>query len=161
LGEAVLNDSVKDGVVDQMGRFVQGIGYLTEWVKHIVTIGSALMVLEAALLKDLVKGVGAPYSYIIASSLVLSYVAMLVALWKCLAFTRRTASSVLTSSGEMPPGDELQSLRTLLDYAQAAFLVAVALFAVMACTALVVWAVGLASSTSPTTAVPGRACIPA
>jgi hypothetical protein len=134
---------------DPNDRFLQGIGHLTEWAKHIITIGSALMVLGAALLKDLVKDARPPFSYVIAGLLVLSYGAMLLALWNSLAFIRRTASSVLTTADTLGSGDELNALRRLVDSAQWAFLAALALFGLLAGVALLTWAIGFAPSVSP------------
>jgi hypothetical protein len=140
VGEALLTGEPK--IPDVSGRFLQAVAHLTEWVKLIVTIGSALMVLGAALLKDLVKGVSPPLSYVIAVLLILSYSSMLVSLWKCLAFIRKVASSILTTADTLGAGDELQALKKLLDQAQAAFLVAFVFFALLASASLLAWALG-------------------
>ena len=141
-------------VTDFSSRFLQAVNYLTEWVKLIVAIGSALMVLGAALLKDLVKGVSPPFSYVIAILLVLSYGTMLVALWKCLAFIRKVASAVLTTSETLGTGDELQDLKDLLDQAQCAFLLAFVFFALLASATLLAWALGWVPPMPPAELLP-------
>jgi len=139
VGEAVLSAD-GNGPVDLNARFLQAVAYLIEWVKHIVTIGSALMVLSAAFLKDLVRGVGPPYSYVIAVLLVLSYSAMLRALWFCLAFIRRASRAVLTAERAIGSGEDLQDLKGHLDRAQGWFLASVGFFAGLVVTSLLAWA---------------------
>jgi hypothetical protein len=135
--------------VDVSGRFLQAVSYLVEWVKHIVTIGSGLMVLSAALLKDLVKDARAPMNYVVAILLVLSYILMLLAIWRCLAFIRRVASTVLTAGAVMASGVELEKLRNVLRFAQGFFLAGFVSFALLALVALSTWSFGWVSSSPP------------
>lgn len=153
MGEAILTAD-EPRVPDISARFLQAVAHLTEWVKLIVTIGSALMVLGAALLKDLVKGVSPPSSYVIAALLILSYGSMLVSLWKCLAFIRKVASSILTTADTLGSGDELGALKKVLDQAQAAFLVAFVFFALLASASLMAWAFGWTLPAPPDEASP-------
>ena len=135
MGKPVL-DSVDPGA-----QFNRAAAYLIEWAKHIVTVGSALMVLGAALLQNLIIDSRAPFNYLSAGLVVLSYLAMVLALWHSLGFIRRVASSVFTATG-VPSGDELKALRSKLDWAQRSFLAALFLFVSLVLVALVAWLLG-------------------
>jgi hypothetical protein len=129
-------------------RFLQAVSYFIEWAKHIITIGSALMLLSVALLKDIVRDAHAPVSYAIAGLLVLSYLSMLGTIWLALRFVRFAASCVLTTASQIVTTKKLNELRTSLDRVQTLFLVSLAFFAALALCALLAWAFGLASSAS-------------
>lgn len=125
------------GGLDSSGRFLQATSFLIEWVKHLITVASALMVLGAAILKDLVVGFEPPLGYGIAALFILSYGSMLVAVWKSLAFIRRAATAVLTTADSLGSGNDLRELQGLLKFAQRAFLAGLILFATLAATALI------------------------
>lgn len=131
--------------IDLDDRFLRAVSYLVEWVKHIVTIGSGLMVLGAALLKDVVKNAKTPVNYVIAGLLVLSYILMLLAIWKCLAFIRQVAATVLTAQPAIGSGEELQKLKDLLGFAQRVFLAGLACFTALAVVSLLTWVFGWVS----------------
>jgi hypothetical protein len=134
-------------VEEQNKRFLQAVSYLIEWVKHIITIGSALMVLSVALLKDVVKEAQPPATYLIASLLVLFYLSMLVSIWLALRFVRSAATCVLTRAAVIGTGDQLNSLQLSLKRLQWLFLISLAFFAVLALCALLSWALGVAGGT--------------
>lgn len=121
-------------------RFVKAMGQLTEWVKHIVTLGSALMVLIAALLKDLLRGAQPPMSYLIAALFVLSYLFMIGAIWRCLDLIRFSMSLLLTREPELGSGDDLEKLRSRHDLSQGLFLTSLSLFAALVIAAMLGWA---------------------
>lgn len=135
-----------DDEVDFNQRFTGAVGYLTEWVKHIITLGSALMVLGAALLKDLVKGTQPPLSYVIAACLILSYVFMVLAVWHCLGLIRFAASCVLTAEPQLGSGRELKTLQVRLHRCQVLFLTSLLWFAALAFASVLAWAFGFAAA---------------
>lgn len=126
-------------------RFLQAVSYFIEWAKHIITIGSALMVLSVALLKDIVKNAQPPISYVIACLLVLSYLSMLCAIWLALRLVRFAATCVLTKAPQIGTGDELARLQDHLKRVQRLFLVSLMLFSGLALCALLSWAFGSVS----------------
>jgi hypothetical protein len=131
------------GLVEELNkRFLQATSYLIEWAKHIITIGSALMLLSVALLKDIVRDAGPPLSYIIAGLLVLSYLSMLGAIWQALRFVRSAASYILTAAPRIGTPEKLDSLRARLKRVQVLFLLSLSLFAVLALCSLLTWALG-------------------
>lgn len=130
-------------------RFLQAVSYLIEWAKHIITIGSALMVLSVALLKDIVKEAQRPMSFVIASLLVLSYLSMLGSIWLALRFVRFAATCVLTRTPIIGGSDELVSLQERLTRLQRLFLVSLGLFSTLALCALLSWALGLPTPPKP------------
>jgi hypothetical protein len=144
------NDTDTDSNSDQEHnkRFLQAVSYLIEWAKHIITIGSALMLLSVALLKDIVKEAHAPISYIIAFLLVLSYLSMISAIWLALRLVRLAASSVLADEPRIGIGSELAELELSLRRVQSLFLVSLMFFSGLALCALLAWAFGLAGSAS-------------
>ncbi len=123
-------------------RFLQAVEYLIEWVKHIVTIGSALMVLAIAFLKDLIGETEGPKSFFIAGLLVASYGSMLASIWKSLSLIRFAASCVLTTESQLGKGKELKQLQTLLEHAQFFFLLSFGCFSALAVLVLWIWATG-------------------
>jgi hypothetical protein len=126
-------------------RFLQAVSYLIEWGKHIITLGTALMVLSVALLKDVVRDARAPISYLFACLLVLFYLSMLGAIWRALSFVRLAARCVLTAAPRIGTGEELASLQGSLKGVQRLFLSSLTFFSGLALCALLAWAFGLAS----------------
>lgn len=129
-------------------RFLQAVSYLIEWAKHIITIGSALMLLSVALLKDIVKEAHPPISYVIASLLVLSYLSMISAIWLALGLVRFAASAVLTDAPRIGVGSELADLERRLKRVQLLFLMSLMFFSGLSLCALLAWAFGLAGTVS-------------
>lgn len=136
------SESESNSVEQYNKRFLQAVSYLIEWAKHIITIGSALMLLSVALLKDIVKEAHAPFSYLIASLLVLSYLSMISAIWLALRLVRCAASSVLTDEPRIGVGSELADLERSLKHTQRLFLVSLMFFSGLALCALLAWARG-------------------
>jgi hypothetical protein len=129
-------------------RVLQAVSYLIEWAKHIITIGSALMILSVGLLKDIVKEAQPPISYVIACLLVLSHLSMLGAIWMALRLVRYASTCVLTMNDEIGNGDELTSLQKRLKRVQQPFLASLMFFSGLALCVLLAWALGLAGSVS-------------
>ena len=127
-------------VEERNKRFIQAVSYFIEWAKHIITIGSALMLLSVALLKDIVREAQAPASYVIAGLLVLSYLSMLVAIWLALRLVRFAASSMLTMAPQIVTVHKLNGLQSRLDRVQILFLVSLTFFSGLALCALLTWA---------------------
>ena len=123
-------------------RFLQAVSYLIEWAKHIITIGSALMLLSIALLKDVVKQAQRPMSFVIASLLVLSFLSMLGSISLALGLVRFSATCVLTPARIIGKREELTSLQDRLKRLQWLFLVSVVLFSALALSALLSWTFG-------------------
>lgn len=120
-------------------RVLQGVAYLTEWAKHVVTIASALMVLAATLLKDLAKAVIPLASYFVATALLLFYVSMIISVMFALKLVRRCANTVITTQTQMAPGEELAALRTQLGRTQWAFVIGLGFFSIVALSILASW----------------------
>ena len=142
--ELLPEDSEADiALVEQRNkRFLQAVSYLIEWAKHIITLGSALMVLGIALLKDLVRNARPPFSYLIAGLLVLSYLSMLGAIWLALRLVRYSASTVLTMAPHIVTSNKLASLQAHLNRVQMVFLIGLMFFSFLALSALLSWAFG-------------------
>lgn len=139
---------IDSSVVEELNRrFLQAISYFIEWAKHIITIGSALMLLSVALLRDIVRDAQIPIPYIIASLLVLSYLSMLGAIWLALRLVRFAAGCVLTTKTQIVTGDKLTSLKSRLDRVQMLFLVSLTFFSGLALCALLTWSFWLDGST--------------
>jgi hypothetical protein len=130
-------------------RFIQGVTYLNEWAKHVITLGSALMVLSVALLKDLAKSVQAPFSFVIAGLLGLCFFFMLLAIWRALGCVRLAASYVLTSQPLLGSGDNLSQLQDSVKKVKWCFFVSLVLFSLLAVLVLLAWALGWTSPPLP------------
>ena len=138
------DDDLEDdglGSVDLNDRFLRSLSYFIEWAKHILTIGSAILVLGATLLKDVVSGLRHPVAQPAAALLlVAAYVFILLAIWQALRFISTASSTVFNESEVIADGDDLLRLRRLIHRTQRYFLAGIVCFSLLAVVSLATWA---------------------
>lgn len=125
---------------EQNERVLQGVSYLLEWAKHIITLGAALMVLSVTFLKDLTKELLPPISYVVIGCIMAFYAVTLASIWFALKLIRIAARTVLTRAAQIGSGNELNTLQRQLRLTQAMFLLALLLFTCVAVCVLSLWA---------------------
>lgn len=139
---------------DQNKRILQGVSYLIEWAKHVVTGAAALMVLCATFLKDLGTHAASWPTHVMAVALVFFYLSMLVAVWMALKLVRQCANTVLTTAPQMGSGDDLANLKKHLVRTQRAFVAGLGCFSVVAIVILLSWAEATGTSASAAATAP-------
>lgn len=118
-------------------QLLQGLSYLIEWAKHIITLGSALMVLSLAFAKDLAKQSSSLNSFLVVISLTAFYISMLAAVWLALRLIRCAARIVFAA--EPGAGDDLNLLQHHLRITQGMFLGSLSVFSLVALFVLLAW----------------------
>jgi hypothetical protein len=136
-----LISDVDPDIQERNQRLLQGLSYLIEWAKHIITLGAALMVLSLTFVKDLAQDSQPPISYIVVISLVAFYLSMLAAVWHALRLIRYAARIVFAA--ELGAGDDLNILQRHLRFTQGMFLASLSLFSMVALSVLIAWAFGV------------------
>ncbi len=123
-------------------RFKQGVGYLTEWTKHIITIASAILVLSVTVLKDIVHQASPALTTGILISLAIGLVLLLASVWCALVLVRTCASVVFSRAVEIGSGEDLDRLQSRLKLTQRLFFAGLVVFAVLVLLALASWKSG-------------------
>lgn len=133
-------------------RFLQAVSHLTDWSKHLMTVAAGVLVLGAALLKDVVAGAPPGFRAPLAALLALSYALLLASIWTGLAFMSYAAGTILCEAPRIGTGEELQRLQELLRRTQRLFLAGLVSFALFAGGALVGWSRHPAAPATPSSA---------
>lgn len=123
-------------------RFLQAISYFQEWAKHIITISSAIMVLGATLLKDIVRSTDLFMRSLIVLFLVVSYIFLLTTIWKTLQFITYSSRTVLTMNPTIGSGEELAQLKKLFRQAQRFFFLGIVGFSILTLFSFLSWIFG-------------------
>jgi hypothetical protein len=151
------NEQTSQDRDSQNQRFIQGVSYLSEWAKHIITLASGILVLGVTLLKDIVRPTGVALTIGILSSLGISFTLLLISVWNALGFVRLAASSILSKAPVMGSGDELQRLQKRLNATRQFFLLGLLSFAVMALLSIVSWSFAGSPAQHPPAGAAARA----
>lgn len=153
-GDASLDDLGKDSsgaffpaeedrelAKDLNHRFIQMVSYFLEWVKHIITIASAIMMLSVAFLKDVVSDAELTMRWILLALLAIAFLCLLASIGTALRFISVAAGSVMTRQLIIASPRLLRNLERKLIMTQWLFWFGVMVFAIFAIAALVSWAV--------------------